>query len=635
MPGQTVDPRYAHSAVLANQQLYLLGGHLAGGGASLSQVLSVNLTTPWVVSGGVPYVQRAVTTAAPTARNGVSLAACRAQSRSAIRCVGGLEGGDALPSELLELVYTLEDNKWTAVKGLGTRPASRFGHAVAVANGTMYVFGGATAVPNSLSKVPGGIMADFALLNLATNTWSTGPSGSWLPAVAQGTLTSIRAAPHLLVAIGGVTASNSLQDMRSVWVFDTKTLAWTKYHVADPPPAARRGHAACSLGEYTYIHGGTDLAGTVLYADMYALAYAATPGPSFRWIPIYAPTSSSEISSNSMRYPGGRMLHDMTCATKQLFMSFGLGAPDATSLDNSKPDGPIAFHGTVAPLSTLHVYSIEPEHVGWAESYTPLSAPVVGDEVPSGATTTTGDDGSGLSVPVIAGIAVACFAVVVACVVAFILYRQRHRDKQEQQEFSSAITAMQISNKPQSGTNPATYVDQSPAIPPAVAPVLSPPATALSRGPSMAAPTRPPSRPPSRPMSAATGDVNILYMGPAQPYPPIVTTRPVVPVVGVVGSMHSPPLGASPQPPPPPISNVPVTTPVPRRRSSGSGSMRAPSRVPTPGARASPTVPPHQAVSAAVGGGASGPAPGPAPPLAKDLDDAASIASVESGIQFA
>lgn len=52
-----------------------------------------------------------------------------------------------------------------------------------------------------------------------------------------------------------------------IWIFETRTLAWSKLEGSGIPPKKRMNHAASILGSLLLIHGGYNNEGTIVYSD--------------------------------------------------------------------------------------------------------------------------------------------------------------------------------------------------------------------------------------------------------------------------------------------------------------------------------------------------------------------------------
>jgi N-acetylneuraminic acid mutarotase len=138
--------------------------------------------------------------------------------------------------------------KWDTAAPL---PAPRGGHAAAVLNGRIHVFGGG----NSVSTID-----DHSIYDPKTNTWSAGAPlprrmGSPAAAVLNGKLYSI----------GGRSGPNDFGD---VHIYDPATDRW----VAGPAiPARGTGGAAVSNGSILYF-GGESQSGQAVLGDVLRLA---------------------------------------------------------------------------------------------------------------------------------------------------------------------------------------------------------------------------------------------------------------------------------------------------------------------------------------------------------------------------
>ncbi|KAI9217122.1 hypothetical protein BC828DRAFT_271630 [Blastocladiella britannica] len=303
---QPVVPRYGHQALVVDQYMYLIGGRTAKPSSSapptvatsspLSQLLRLDLSKSFAVT-NPPYLTRTgdvTSTAAASSLGSLALSSCRplgavgADRSAVLRCMGGVDGTGQLPSSgnMADVMYFDADPKWAASNPTGLLPPPRTGHAVTFANGAYFLFGGSSAPSVAASPMAPvqSLANDMYKLNLASNVWE-GVQGLGPGARAQFSMTSLRSQPNLLVAVGGVGAAGGLASMSDVWVFNSQIGTWKLYQATGTSPQPRRGHSACSIGEFIYVQGGTNAQGSVVYADMSALIYSSTTD-SFRYVTL-------------------------------------------------------------------------------------------------------------------------------------------------------------------------------------------------------------------------------------------------------------------------------------------------------------------------------------------------------------
>ncbi|ORZ34878.1 hypothetical protein BCR44DRAFT_82345 [Catenaria anguillulae PL171] len=589
--------RWGHGAVIVGPNLYLLGGRTPSG--STSQVVKVDLSKSFTVT-SPPYTQRA---ADLSAKVGQGLTQCRALSGNGntpvrIRCIGGVETAGSFGSSLTDQVFNDATPGWLqAVATTGSpMPGPRYGHGLAYSGDNYWLFGGSTASPQPGEPFapPTQLTNTMYKLDLKSNAWSqvSTASGANPPGLSQFTLTTLRSAPNLLVAIGGVLDNGNLAPMDKVWVFNTKTTAWREYSVGGQTPPARRGHASCSVGNFVYMFGGTNAAAGYFMADFTALIYDAN-ADAFTWNPLFRPALSNYGPGGAAQYPIGRAFHQLTCATKRVFVTYGYSSQSAI---DDPTVGMVVFpnsiSSTAGPTAAMHLYDLDQAGSGgWTTTYNPPSNAndLNGDEVPSvqlpdgldaGSGSGSGSSSGFWTLPAIIGIVCAGIAVVAAIIVLFCYMRSRSRAKAANARLASQVNSMRPTSA--GGNMPGTPAAANKASTPRYtvmgpqAPLAANPSPAMPAQPSPQQPMDPyanaystaPSPGPTMSTGGATeymqqqqgptpaANLNILYMGPAQGRPPVVTTRPVIPVVQRAPDSASeysvgpgsPPFGAAPAP---------------------------------------------------------------------------------------
>ncbi|KAI9183253.1 hypothetical protein H9P43_004170 [Blastocladiella emersonii ATCC 22665] len=598
MASKAVAPRYGHSGLVAGTQLYLIGGRT--GAAAISEVLRVDLAKSWPVSSPA-YSMRAADNAAPS---GLSGSGCRSLAKDHVRCLGGVETSGTLGSGMLDLIYSDATGKWTA--GTSTAPASggpgpRIGHGVAYANGGYYVFGGSKTASNTVLGVPGPGTNELWKLDLATNAWTQYAVSGGPPGLTQFTFTALRENQNLLTVVGGVRADGTLHPMNEVWVYNVSNNSWKLYQATGVPPVARRGHATCSIGNFVYMFGGTNTDNSAFYADMSALVFDKEKD-SFTWNPVYRPAAANYDANraDAAVYPVGRAFHQLTCAARHVFVSFGyssLQVRDVADLGMAVFDGAAGAN----PIAAMHLYdfsSITEATTGWTAQYSPPDASLIfGDVVPTVALpngTAGGNATTFWTVPVIVGIACAGVALLMAAALVAWYCRNRSRKAKDNRRLSDAVSAARFrttnasannnvgaastkvnvaATSPQLGSNGPQFGLSGPTAPLAAAASSAGTmgaSTLASGGAGVAhnmysqpqqqqAPAQldygydayqmdmadpyqqqqqaqpmQQQRPNSAghpTMTTPATNLNILYMGPAKSHPPVVTTRPVIPVI--------------------------------------------------------------------------------------------------------
>ncbi|KAL7751275.1 hypothetical protein RI367_003134 [Sorochytrium milnesiophthora] len=557
-----VPARSKHNVVLLNKELYFINGLddslnvlgntlsvAVGSGASFSQA-----TAPYRLRSSDPG-------------NAFSASQCHPYNANQIRCIGGTNQPQAVPGSMVDLVFDRVANKWSSAPSLSTQtaPSSRYDHRMAYNNQTYFLYGGSTSAPPA-SELGPSTPADTSMwaLDLQANAWQEIKSAGAAPppGLSQFTLTSLRSATNLLIAIGGIDQTGAMNPMSKISVFDTQALTWTSYTAGGDVPSDRRGHAACSVGEFTYVYGGADPAGAALYSDLRALVYkkdAADPSTMFTWKKIFVPTATQSGASSNWVIPSGRAFHQLTCleGINMIMASYGT---TSTQVLATLPDGTVTFDANKGKTQDFSVYMYDITKMAWTGQLQGSSNP--GDErvptVTSAAATTT-NNGKGISLAVIIAIAVASVIVFmfIVCALCYIQARsrRRRRDRARIPSFvplsgadprksgppamSGGQTRLLATSMPMRDSAAALDTSEDDFITPINgygqhdSHILAPrPMAPLAPGtfgpPMLGVGFTGPSPPPPN-----GGNLNILYMGPAQPRAPVVTSRPVIPIVQV------------------------------------------------------------------------------------------------------
>ncbi|RSH89351.1 Negative regulator of mitotic exit [Saitozyma podzolica] len=148
------------------------------------------------------------------------------------------------------------------VKTKGDAPMPRVGHASAIADRIMLVWGGDTKVKQDDSQDEG-----LYILDLRTQEWTSvpvepGPIGRYGHAVCM--------LDTKLYVFGGQAEGSFMNDL---WSYDIRQLAgdthvWEHVQSSGPSPPKRTGHALTSYQNKIYLFGGTD--GNYHYNDTWA-----------------------------------------------------------------------------------------------------------------------------------------------------------------------------------------------------------------------------------------------------------------------------------------------------------------------------------------------------------------------------
>ncbi|WVW84560.1 hypothetical protein I302_106594 [Kwoniella bestiolae CBS 10118] len=149
-------------------------------------------------------------------------------------------------------ILDLRSQEWTSLP-VQKGPVGRYGHAVCLVDGKFYVFGGQAdgAFMNDLW------MYDIKQLSGATHKWEQ---------IQYTTPAPPRRTGHIFVAgnngklylFGGTDGNYHYND---TWSFDVATGAWSELSCIGYIPLPREGHAAAIVDDTIYVFGGRDVKG--------------------------------------------------------------------------------------------------------------------------------------------------------------------------------------------------------------------------------------------------------------------------------------------------------------------------------------------------------------------------------------
>ncbi|WVF69370.1 hypothetical protein IAT40_004146 [Kwoniella sp. CBS 6097] len=149
-------------------------------------------------------------------------------------------------------ILDLRSQEWTNVP-VSRGPVGRYGHAVCLLEGRFYVFGG---------QADGAFMSDLWMYDLKQ---LSGSSHRWEQIRYAGPPPPARTG-HILVAgnngklylFGGTDGNYHYND---TWAFDLATRIWTELSCIGYIPLPREGHAAAIVDDTIYVFGGRDVKG--------------------------------------------------------------------------------------------------------------------------------------------------------------------------------------------------------------------------------------------------------------------------------------------------------------------------------------------------------------------------------------
>ncbi|WVR06271.1 hypothetical protein IAU60_003301 [Kwoniella sp. DSM 27419] len=149
-------------------------------------------------------------------------------------------------------ILDLRSQEWTSVP-IARGPVGRYGHAVCLVEGRFYVFGG---------QADGAFMNDLWMYDIKQ---LSGDKHKW-EQIKYATPPPPRRTGHIFVAgnngklylFGGTDGNYHYND---TWSFDLATNTWTELSCIGYIPLPREGHAAAIVDDTIYIFGGRDVKG--------------------------------------------------------------------------------------------------------------------------------------------------------------------------------------------------------------------------------------------------------------------------------------------------------------------------------------------------------------------------------------
>jgi N-acetylneuraminic acid mutarotase len=116
-------------------------------------------------------------------------------------------------------------NLWTQLDCVGFVPASREGHAAALANDVMYIFGGRTEKGEDLG--------DLAALHLTTRRWYAFRNMGPAPSPRSGH--SMTASGKQIIVLGGEPSSGprDTEELCMIYILDTTKIRYTRNDISN------------------------------------------------------------------------------------------------------------------------------------------------------------------------------------------------------------------------------------------------------------------------------------------------------------------------------------------------------------------------------------------------------------------
>ena len=223
----TLSARYASTAVIYNNNYYLLGGRIS---ANLNETWKLDLTTN-------AWSQLSTSGTAPEGRRYTN-----SDIYNGNLIIFGGYGSNALNDVWKLNLTTLA---WTQIHdGTGTAPPARYIHSVNITGDNLYVFGGV---------IPGLSYNDTWKFDLTTNTWSQLSTTGTTPSARR--VSDAIIYNNKLYIFGGINGSGTY--INDLWELNLSTLEWNEIDDGTAP-SARVEFRVALYNDKMYLFGGND-----------------------------------------------------------------------------------------------------------------------------------------------------------------------------------------------------------------------------------------------------------------------------------------------------------------------------------------------------------------------------------------
>ncbi|XP_042519949.1 acyl-CoA-binding domain-containing protein 5 [Macadamia integrifolia] len=236
--------RYKHSAIVANERLYIAGGSRNGRHLSDIQVFDLR-TLVWTalklhMDPNLDNLEDSRSQAILPATSGHSLV--KWENKLLVVAGHSKESSDYVTVWSIDL----ETHQCSIVKTSGKVPRSRGGQSVSLSGFRLIMFGGEDTSRKLLN--------DIHILDLETMTWDYVEAMKTPPAPRFDHTAALHAERYLLI-FGGCSHSTCFNDLH---VLDLQTLEWSQPQIQGDLVTPRAGHAGISVDNNWYIVGGGD-----------------------------------------------------------------------------------------------------------------------------------------------------------------------------------------------------------------------------------------------------------------------------------------------------------------------------------------------------------------------------------------
>ena len=236
--GEAPAARGGHTAVLAESQLVVFGGHFYRGDSNFEYLNDTLVLDVGSMAWRTVHCRGEV----PEPRYGHS--ALLVGSRMFV--FGGKGAGGRLLRDVRFL--DLADWTWTKVRATSAGPTPRFDHAALLVGRKMVVHGGWDGRQRC--------MDDTWIFDTETSAWMEPKISGMKPSPRHGH--SLNLLPDgRIVCLGGKAMDGGVpiyhSDFRQL---DPETMRWSKVRCGGPAPSARYGHSAVVVGSRLIVYGG-------------------------------------------------------------------------------------------------------------------------------------------------------------------------------------------------------------------------------------------------------------------------------------------------------------------------------------------------------------------------------------------
>ncbi|CAG8588548.1 7688_t:CDS:2 [Ambispora gerdemannii] len=383
-------PRYAHSALLINENIYFVGGQVFNTTYQTTlpskDFFYLNVSKEFTTI-SLPWTD--LSDLSGLAENSWTATAVGGSNQDQLFLLGGAPWNISDP---LVFMFDTRIRSWSTPK-ISELPPSRRREFSAVSDGSSHIFcfGGledkaTTNKPDTNTTFSN----EMVVLDTIELSWV-------MKSTIRAPLPRADSAATLLsngqiLYVGGRQANGQFVLMNEIWLYDTKSLMWSSVTAIGNTPLSRYGHTAALTSDgRLIIHGGINVNSTQPNSDIYVLNIAISP---FEWS---RPQFDNGVTP--------RAYHTATMVNNYMIVAFGMESDTGST--------------------TLNILDAnDPTNYTWVISFNPVRKPTL--EMVTG--TKTGN--TRLIVAVVGG----AFAATLFGILGLLYYRHRQRTSAEQNE---------------------------------------------------------------------------------------------------------------------------------------------------------------------------------------------------------